>query len=182
MPEETAETARLSLADLGWDAAWEAEAPPAGGGLVAARVVAADRGQLLVAGAAGLFRARLPGRRRRAAADPLDRPCVGDWVWVARAHRGASGRVERLLPRRTLLARRAAGSAGTTQPIAANVDTVVVVQSCHFDFNLRRLERYLVMAREAGATPLVLLTKTDLVSPDELASQLTGIREAAIAD
>ncbi|MCZ7652033.1 MAG: ribosome small subunit-dependent GTPase A [Thermoanaerobaculia bacterium] len=171
-----------SLADLGWDAGWESDAPPPGSRLAAARVAAVDRELLLLAGEEGFSRARLSGRLRREAAGPEQRPCVGDWVWVARAHRGAAGRVERLLPRRTLLARRAAGSAGTTQPIAANVDTVVVVQSCHFDFNLRRLERYLVMARESGATPLVLLTKTDLVSPDELASQLTGIREAGIED
>ena len=49
--------------------------------------------------------------------------------------------------------------------IAANVDYVVIVQSCHFDFNLKRLERYLVMVMDGGAEPYILLTKTDLVDP-----------------
>ena len=50
--------------------------------------------------------------------------------------------------------------------IAANVDYVIIVQSCHYDFNLKRLERYLVMVRDGGADPYVLLTKTDLVEPE----------------
>jgi ribosome biogenesis GTPase / thiamine phosphate phosphatase len=64
--------------------------------------------------------------------------------------------------------------------IAANVDYVIIVQSCHYDFNLKRLERYLVMVRDGGADPCVLLTKTDLVEPDVLASQLAQIRAAGV--
>nr|MBP7589604.1 ribosome small subunit-dependent GTPase A [Thermoanaerobaculia bacterium] len=66
------------------------------------------------------------------------------------------------------------------QMIAANVDVVFIVQSCHFDFNVRRLERYLVMVRDGGATPCILLTKTDLVEPEVLAGQLEEIRHAGI--
>ncbi len=65
--------------------------------------------------------------------------------------------------------------------IAANVDCVVIVQSCHFDFNLNRLERYLVMVMDGGAEPCILLTKTDLVNPDVVAGQLAEIRSAGIA-
>jgi ribosome biogenesis GTPase len=65
--------------------------------------------------------------------------------------------------------------------IAANVDYVIIVQSCHFDFNLKRLERYLVMVRDGGAQPYVLLTKTDLVEPAVLDSQVSEIRSAGIA-
>jgi ribosome biogenesis GTPase len=64
--------------------------------------------------------------------------------------------------------------------IAANMDVAIIVQSCHFDFNLKRLERYLVMVREGGAAPCVLLTKTDLVAPEVLASQLAEISAAGI--
>jgi ribosome biogenesis GTPase len=64
--------------------------------------------------------------------------------------------------------------------IAANVDYVIIVQSCHYDFNLKRLERYLVMVRDGGADPCVLLTKTDLVEPEVLASQLAEIRAAGV--
>jgi len=65
--------------------------------------------------------------------------------------------------------------------IAANMDHVFIVQSCHVDFNLKRLERYLVMVRDGGADPCVLLTKTDLVAPNVLASQLGEIRAAGVA-
>jgi ribosome biogenesis GTPase len=64
--------------------------------------------------------------------------------------------------------------------IAANVDCVIIVQSCLADFNLKRLERYLTMVAEGGATPWVLLTKTDLVAPEVLAGQLAEIRGAGI--
>jgi ribosome biogenesis GTPase len=66
------------------------------------------------------------------------------------------------------------------QMIAANMDYVIIVQSCHFDFNRQRLERYLVMVRDGGAEPYILLTKTDLVEPAVLASQLAEIRSAGI--
>jgi ribosome biogenesis GTPase len=66
------------------------------------------------------------------------------------------------------------------QMIAANVDYVLIVQSCHFDFNPRRLERYLVMVMEGGAEPYILLTKTDLVEPAALATQLAEIQAAGI--
>ena len=64
--------------------------------------------------------------------------------------------------------------------IAANVDYVLIVQSCHFDFNPNRLERYLVMVLEGGAEPIVVLTKTDLVVPEVLATQLAEIQSAGI--
>ena len=64
--------------------------------------------------------------------------------------------------------------------IAANVDHVIVVQSCHYDFNLKRLERYLVMVEEGGAEAQILLSKTDLVDVQELERQQTLIRSAGI--
>ena len=64
--------------------------------------------------------------------------------------------------------------------IAANVDYVLIVQSCHFDFNPNRLERYLAMVMEGGAEPIVVLTKTDLVAPEVLAAQLSEIKAVGI--
>ncbi len=66
--------------------------------------------------------------------------------------------------------------------IAANVDFVIVVQSCHYDFNLKRLERYLVMVKDGGAIPIILLTKIDLMAPDVLAAQIGDIRSAGITE
>jgi ribosome biogenesis GTPase len=91
------------------------------------------------------------------------------------------GSVHMLLERRTALRRRSAGDSVEYQMIAANVDHGIIVQSCQYDFNLKRLERYLVMVRDGGADPCVLLTKTDLVEPGVLASQLAGIRAAGVA-
>ena len=90
------------------------------------------------------------------------------------------GVVHALLERRTSLRRKSAGNVIEYQMIAANVDYVVIVQSCHFDFNLKRLERYLVMVMDGGAEPYILLTKTDLVDPAVLAAQLAEIRSAGI--
>jgi ribosome biogenesis GTPase len=90
------------------------------------------------------------------------------------------GIIQSLLERRTMLRRKSAGGAVEYQIIAANVDYVIIVQSFHYDFNIKRLERYLVMVREGGAEPYCLLTKTDLVEPSVLASQLAEIRSAGI--
>jgi len=107
-------------------------------------------------------------------------PCVGDWVCVEKGPTDDFGLVHMLLERRTALRRKSAGDSVEVQMIAANVDTVIIVQSCHYDFNLKRLERYLVMVRDGGADPCVLLTKTDLVEPEVLASQLAEIRAAGV--
>ncbi|MCK7494442.1 MAG: ribosome small subunit-dependent GTPase A [Comamonadaceae bacterium] len=113
-------------------------------------------------------------------ASPLERPCVGDWVCVERSSADQFGLIRGVLGRKTSLRRKAAGEPAEVQMIAANVDVVIIVQSCHYDFNLKRLERYLVMVREGGATPYVLLTKTDLVEPDVLAAQLAQIKGAGV--
>jgi ribosome biogenesis GTPase len=93
-----------------------------------------------------------------AADDEEARATVGDWLLVDTA----SGRVVRLLARRSVFKRRAAGTGRRVQLIAANVDTLFVVTSCNADFNIARLERFLALAREALVTPVVVLTKADL--------------------
>jgi ribosome biogenesis GTPase len=88
---------------------------------------------------------------------------VGDWLLIdAETHRPT-----RLLERRSLFRRRAAGTDRSVQLIAANVDTLFIVSSCNQDFNLARMERYLALAREAEVTPVVLLTKADLTEVPE---------------
>lgn len=170
-----------NLAALGWDDWFESRAR---GGCDraddVARVAAVDRDQLLLLDGEGAFRGKLSGRFLHEAGAPLERPCVGDWVWVAKSPGEPFGVVHGVLERKTCLRRKVAGEAIEHQMIAANVDVVFVVQSCHFDFNLRRLERYLVMVRDGEAKPCILLTKTDLVAPVVLAGQLEEIRHAGI--
>jgi ribosome biogenesis GTPase len=167
------------LAPLGWNEWFESRAECRPEHTIA-RVAAVDRELLLVMDSSGTFRAKLAGSflYRRPLAQEL--PCVGDWVCVEKRPADEFGRVHALLERRTVLRRRSSGDAVDYQMIAANLDYVITVQSCHFDFNLKRLERYLVMVRDGGADPCVLLTKTDLVEPEVLASQMAEIRAAGI--
>lgn len=167
------------LSRLGWDDWFEERCTCAPGNLVA-RVAAVDRDLLLLMEPGGTFRAKLAGRYLHRHHVTQEFPCVGDWVCVEKQPADDFGRVQGLLPRRTVLRRKTAGDVVEVQLIAANVDTVVVVQSCHFDFNVNRLERYLVMVHEGGAEARVLLTKTDLVPPETLAGQLADIRAAGI--
>lgn len=122
------------------------------------------------------------GRLLYGSAAPADLPCVGDWA-VVRRHDGGTAIIHQVLPRRTFLRRKASGRSSEVQMIAANIDAAFIVQSCHFDFNPGRLERYLVMAAEGRVEPMVLLTKTDLIEQGELEEKLAilqAITQAAV--
>jgi ribosome biogenesis GTPase len=124
---------------------------------------------------AGTFRAKLSGSYIYHHRHAEELPCVGDWVCVERNRDDDIALIHALLERRTSLRRKVAGGAIESQMIAANVDYVIIVQSCHFDFNMNRLERYLVMVADGGAEPYILLTKTDLVEPEILNDQISQI-------
>ncbi|MBN1197473.1 MAG: ribosome small subunit-dependent GTPase A [Candidatus Aminicenantes bacterium] len=166
------------LAALGWNR-WFAQRAAFAPGQTIARVAAVDRDQWLLVDQTGHFRAVPAGNYRQQHPLPHEKPCVGDWVCVLREP-GGPGTILGLVERRTVLRRKAAGTAVEYQMIAANVDNVMIVQSCHFDFNLKRLERYLVMVMDGGAEPCILLTKTDLVEAAILASQVEEIRSSGI--
>lgn len=145
-----------------------------------ARVAAVDRGQYLLLDQDGPCRGRLAGSFQYTHAEAHQLPCVGDWLCVDREPGSDLAVIRGVIPRRSQLRRRSAGEGIGYQMIAANVDHVMIVQSCHFDFNLKRLERYLVMVRDGGATPHVVLTKTDLVDPLELEGQMAEILSLGI--
>jgi len=168
------------LSELGWSD-WFAEKAEDQSADTIARVIAVDRGQLLLMDQARTFRAKLSGGYQHRHRLAHESPCVGDWVCLEKPAEGGMGVVQTLLERRTSLRRKSAGNEIDHQMIAANMDYVVIIQSCHLDFDLKRLERYLVMAQEGGAEPFILLTKTDLVEPDVLAAQMAEIRAAGIA-
>lgn len=167
------------LENLGWNE-WFEQRFAGEPGDVVARVVAVDRELLWVVDDSEAFRAKLAGSFMHRNPVAHEWPCVGDWVCVQKPVDDGFGVIHARLERRTSLRRKAVGEATGWQMIAANVDRVVVVQSCHFDFNVKRLERYLVMVREGGSEPYILLTKTDLVAPDVLAAQLAEIYSAGI--
>lgn len=159
----------------------ELPAAPCGPDEAMARVTAVDRDLYLIRTEAGEVPARLSGRVAYTHNSAVDLPCVGDWVQVRLHDDGGHASILAVLPRRAFLRRKRPGSAVEFQMIAANIDLAFIVQSCHFDFNVRRLERYLVLTHEGQIEPVVVLTKTDLVSPATLEQQVTEIRQAGIA-
>jgi len=145
---------------LGWDDGWEAAfAEHRAAGLHPARVAIQHRGAYDLATEEGELRASAATRFVKD--DEL--PVVGDWV----GYDGGTALVEALLPRRTTVSRKEVWQAAREQVLAANVDVAFLVQALPLDFNPRRLERYLAMAWESGAEPVVLLTKADLVEDVE---------------
>lgn len=102
------------------------------------------------------------GRLKHRASSRAELPAVGDWVAVRKRPSEDRGVILAVLPRRSAFTRRAAGEPTGEQVVAANVDVVFIVMGLDRDYNLRRLERYLLMARESGASPAILLTKPDL--------------------
>lgn len=171
----------MELGELGFDSWFEEQARRScGSDLAVARVTAVDRGRYLVRDGAGEVPAELTGRYLHDATDAADVPCVGDWVCV-RLHDGrAHASIHGLLPRKSFLRRKAPGRGVEFQMIAANIDVAFITQACEFDFNLRRLERYLVMVREGRIRPVVLLTKSDLVDQEALQAMVADVHRAGI--
>ncbi|MDO3384395.1 ribosome small subunit-dependent GTPase A [Gilvimarinus sp. SDUM040013] len=150
----------LSLANLGWHAyfqqqlsleEWEVAIP--------VRVIAAHRSQLDATGDLGLISIPL--------ATDMPAITVGDWLLLKQ------GRFQRLLDRSSVFTRKAPGRKAQEQLLAANVDTAFIVCSLNDDFNLNRIERYLTLCHDAGAEPVVVLTKQDLcMDADEKRQQI----------
>jgi ribosome biogenesis GTPase len=171
----------MKLSDLGLDD-WfvDLARDQCGRDLSVARVTAVDRARYLIRDEHRELPAELTGRLRFVSESSTELPCVGDWVCAryleARSHASIHG----VLPRRTFLRRKTPGKAVDFQMIAANIDVAFVIQACGFDFNVRRLERYLVMVSEGHIEPVLLLTKIDLITPDELEALIGEIRRAGI--
>lgn len=166
-------TADPMLEDLGWRD-WYARqlSDDEAADCLPVRVMAVHRGQIDVAGAgyAATIAPHIAG-----ADTPDARPTVGDWLLIDAATRLPT----RVLERISLFKRRSPGDPRKAQLIAANVDTLFIVASCNQDFSVARLERYLVMAREVGVTPVVVLTKTDLTdTPEAYAAAVRGMDPA----
>lgn len=150
------------LAPYGWDENWEAEfAPYAAQGLLPGRVLRVDRGQCDVVTPDGTVRADTEFVVPR---DPMKVVCTGDWVALD-PDGGDPRYVRTLLPRRTAFVRSTSSKRSEGQILAANVDHAIIAVSLAVELDLGRIERFLALAWESGAQPLVVLTKADLV-PD----------------
>jgi ribosome biogenesis GTPase len=174
----------MTLQELGWDEDRAREIEPW------AKKPAHQPGRLLI-GFNYLYRvgieggeidAVLAGRLKHHAERQGELPAVGDWVVVRKRPKEDRGAIVAVLPRRSRFSRRMAGNVTDEQVVAANVDVIFIVMSLDDDFSVRRLERYLLMARESGATPVVLLTKPDLSAdlPADVAEVVTATGDVPV--
>jgi len=163
-----------TLSRYGWDDAWEQLAlADDGPGRLPGRVARVDRGRVDVLTDSGRVRARCPVP-----------PAVGDWVLVDPGSGVPS--VAAVLPRRTALVRATVSGRSEAQVLAANVDTVLVTVPCEAGGRAGRVERLLALAWESGATPVVVLTKTDRLDAvadavAELALSAPGVEVLAVS-
>lgn len=172
----------MKLRDLGFDQWFEAHTTEfRQEGCRFARISAVDRGSYLIKGESSEVSAELSGKLAYQIDSPVDLPCVGDWVTANYYNNDTAAIIHLVFPRKTFLRRKTAGENVDYQMIAANIDTAFIVQSCHFDFNPRRLDRYLVMAADGHVEPIVILTKTDLITQDELDQKLAIIKSVTKA-
>jgi ribosome biogenesis GTPase len=177
-PADAAETPHdappVTLQDLGWDTGWAAAfRPHAAPGLAPARVAIEFNHLFRLYTGTGELQGQHAGRLLHAAAGRRDLAAVGDWVVIRTRNEERTATIEAILPRRTHFSRKAAGELTEQQVVAANIDVVFLLMGLDRDYNPRRLERYLMLARESGAAPHVLLSKADLC--DDLAPPLAEI-------
>ncbi|MFF5430461.1 ribosome small subunit-dependent GTPase A [Streptomyces griseofuscus] len=172
----TSSSAVYALTPYGWDDDWAAAfAPYARQGLLPGRVVRVDRGQCDVVTADGAVRADTAFVTPH---DPMRVVCTGDWVAVEAG--GNPRYVRAYLPRRTAFVRSTSSKRSDGQILAANVDHAVVAVSLAVELDLGRVERFLALAWESGAQPVVVLTKADLVTdPVTLAHLVQDVENTA---
>jgi ribosome biogenesis GTPase len=141
-----------------------------------ARITAVNRNNYLVNGGEGDVPGEMTGKLRFSADSPLDHPAVGDWIYAQFINQGTMAIIAGVLPRRTLLKRKTPGRRVEFQLIAANIDTALIIQGLGSDYNIRRLERYLAMAHESRIHPVALLSKSDLLSAEQIEKKRAAIR------
>jgi ribosome biogenesis GTPase / thiamine phosphate phosphatase len=133
-----------------------------------ARVISVNRNSFVVSeGNRDIF-AELSGKFLFDADSSVDLPAAGDWVYVRLFDENSIAVIHDVMPRKSLLKRKTAGKKIDYQLIAANIDNALIVQGLDTDYNLRRLERYMVMVNQSGISPVVLLSKKDLLSPENV--------------
>jgi ribosome biogenesis GTPase len=145
--------------------------------LSVARVTAVHKGECEVSDGESTHPAKTTGRLRHRAKSKLDYPTVGDWVLVRDFAQEDFGTIQAVLKRQSELKRKTAGRTTRYQLVAANIDTAFIMQTLGPGYNLQRLERYLVMVNESGIEPIVLLSKSDMLPPEQLAVKMVEVEK-----
>lgn len=140
------------------------------------RVIAEHKERYIVATEKGEFEAEITGNLRYSASSREDFPAVGDWVELT-IYDPDFSIIHRILPRYSIISRQATGKTAEIQIIATNIDYAFIAQAADRDFNLNRLERYLTICYTGRVTPIILITKTDLVDENRLSQMLESIRQ-----
>jgi ribosome biogenesis GTPase len=133
-----------------------------------ARVISVHKDSYVITKGQGTALAELSGNLFYTARSPSDLPTTGDWIYADFYDDDSHAIIHGVVARKTLLKRKTAGKLIEFQLIAANIDVAFIIQSVDYNLNLRRLERYLVMVHESGIIPVILLSKCDLISQDEI--------------
>jgi ribosome biogenesis GTPase / thiamine phosphate phosphatase len=177
----------VDLTTFGWSEFFDANFKAyAGEGFTAGRVALEHKNLFRVYTQYGEVFAEISGKLRHEATSRKDLPAVGDWVVIRAQPEAGRVMIHAVLPRRTSFARKIAGSRTEEQIVGANVDTVFLFTSLNQDFSPRRIERYLLIAWESGARPVIILSKSDLCERvadpiDELQAVARGVPVHAIS-
>lgn len=139
------------------------------------RVIAEHKERYIVKTISGEFEAEITGNMRFTARSREDFPAVGDWVAMT-VYDADFAIIHQILPRSSVIKRQAVGQFGEVQVIAANIDYAFLVQAVDRDFNINRLERYLTICYSSKVSPIIVLTKTDLIAGKRLSEIVDSIR------
>ncbi|MCE1189255.1 MAG: ribosome small subunit-dependent GTPase A [Ignavibacteria bacterium] len=141
-----------------------------------ARVISVNKNSYLISTGTSDMYVELSGKFLFNSDSTLDLPTVGDWITAQIFDNDTFGIIHDILPRKTIIRRKAAGKKIDYQLIAANIDIAIIIQALDSNYNPRRLERYLVMVHESHITPVVFLSKKDLLTPQEVEARVHDIR------
>ncbi|MDO9551071.1 ribosome small subunit-dependent GTPase A [Rhodonellum sp.] len=139
------------------------------------RVISEHKERYIVKTEKGEFEAEITGNLRFSASGREDFPAVGDWVVLTQYDDGLS-LIHKILPRFSVISRKAVGQHGEKQIIAANIDYALLVQAVDRDFNINRLERYLTICNASKVSPIIILSKIDLVNADRVSEIMENIK------
>ncbi|MFB6341926.1 ribosome small subunit-dependent GTPase A [Saccharicrinis sp. FJH62] len=140
------------------------------------RVISEHKERYIVKTAEKEYDSEIIGNLRFTANSRSDFPAVGDWVAVSE-YNDRNALIHAIFPRKTVIERQAVGKQGEKQIIATNIDHAFIVQAVDRDFNINRIERYLTICYTSNVSPVVILSKTDLIAEEELKALVTGVKE-----
>jgi ribosome biogenesis GTPase / thiamine phosphate phosphatase len=170
----------MELNELGWDPSFDGDFKTfRSKGYSAMRIIKSNRDRFIALDGSGEYTCALSGKFRNDTDHKANIPTVGDWVAVSNISPDRKAVICGLLPRKSLISRKVAGELTDEQVIAANIDTLFLVTGLDLNYNLRRIERYLTMAWNSGATPVILLNKSDLCA-DVVEQRIMEVESVAI--